>query len=302
MNDKELGMDTLLELIGNTPLIEVESLHSNPDVRIFAKLEWFNLTGSLKDRIAKYIIEKAEKRGELDHDKIILESTSGNMGISLATIAAIKGYRVMLTMSEVKSVERRKVIKMLGADLILTNGEDPNSNVKKVQELYSHAPDKYFLPNQNENQDNCLAHYETTGKEILDQTNGEIDYFVCGVGTAGTLMGVSRRLKEHNNNIKVISVEPLNPQHILEGLQSMKSDYIPGIYYPDMIDEICYITDDEAVANARRLAQKAGLLVGISSGACMAAAIKKSEQIRRGNIVTIFADGGLKYLSTRLFE
>ena len=289
----------LLSTIGNTPVIEISKLNPNPQVTIYAKLEWFNPSGSLKDRIAKYMIERAEERGELTKDKIILEATSGNTGIALAMVGAFKGYRVQLVMPEHMSVERRKIMNALGAELILTPAEGgSDAAIERVMELAKDP--KYFLAGQFENEDNVLAHYETTGAEILQQVP-TVDTFIVAMGTGGTAMGVSKRLKEHNSNIKVVSVEPAIGATI-QGLKNFNEGYVPPIVDFSLLDERVYVQEAEAFQTARAIAQREGLFVGMSSGAVMYTAIKQAESMDSGTIVVFFGDSGSKYLSTAMYR
>lgn len=288
----------LLTTIGNTPVIEISKLNPNPKVKIYAKLEWFNPSGSLKDRIAKYIIGHAEERGELTKDKIILEVTSGNTGIALSMVGAFKGYRVQLVMPENMSVERRKIMNALGAELILTPAEGgSDAAIERVMELAKDP--KYFLAGQFENKDNVLAHYETTGAEILQQVP-TVDTFIVAMGTGGTAMGVSKRLKEHNPNIKVVSVEPAIGSTI-QGLKNFNEGYVPPIVDFSLLDERVYVQEAEAFQTARAIAQREGLFVGMSSGAVMYTAIKQAKSMDSGTIVIFFGDSGSKYLSTAMY-
>ncbi|MBM3239002.1 cysteine synthase family protein [Candidatus Poribacteria bacterium] len=288
----------LLTAIGNTPVIEINKLNPNPKVKIYAKLEWFNPSGSLKDRIAKYMIERAEARGELTKDKIILEVTSGNTGIALAMVGAFKGYRVQVVMPENMSLERRQILTALGAELILTPAEGgSDAAIAKTMELAKDP--KYFLAGQFENSDNVLAHYETTGAEILQRVP-TVDVFIVGMGTGGTAMGVSKRLKEYNPNIKVISIEPAIGSTI-QGLKNFNEGYVPPIVDFSLLDERVYLQEAEVFQTVKALAQREGLFVGMSSGATMYTAIKQAESMDSGTIVVIFGDSGNKYLSTAMF-
>ena len=288
----------LLTAIGNTPVIEVSKLNPNPKVKIYAKLEWVNPSGSLKDRIAKYMIERAEERGELTKDKIILEATSGNTGIALAMVGAFKGYRVQVVMPENMSLERRQIMTALGAELILTPAEGgSNAAIERTIELAQDP--KYFLVGQFQNQDNVLAHYETTGAEIIQQVPN-VDIFIVAMGTGGTAMGVSKRLKEYNPNIKVISIEPAVGT-IIQGLKNFNEGYVPPIVDFSLLDERVYLQEPEVFQTAKALAQREGLLVGMSSGATMYTAIKQAESMDSGTIVIFFGDNGLKYLSTAMY-
>ncbi|MBC8228286.1 cysteine synthase family protein [bacterium] len=289
----------LLTAIGNTPVIEVKKLNPNPKVKIYAKLEWVNPSGSLKDRIAKYMIERAEERGELTKDKIILEATSGNTGIALAMVGAFKGYRVQVVMPENMSLERRQIMTALGAELILTPAEGgSNAAIERTIELAQDP--KYFLVGQFQNQDNVLAHYETTGAEIIQQVPS-LDVFIVAMGTGGTAMGVSKRLKEYNPNIKVISIEPAVGT-IIQGLKNFNEGYVPPIVDFSLLDERVYLQEPEVFQTVKALAQREGLFVGMSSGATMYTAIKQAESMDSGTIVIFFGDNGLKYLSTAMYR
>ncbi len=292
----------LLSAIGNTPLVELNNLNENPRVKIFGKLEGCNPGGSVKDRPVYYMIKKAEESGELTTSKIILEPTSGNTGISLAMLGAAKGYKVKLCMPECVSIERRRVIEAFGAETILTPGEEGTDGaIRKAHQLISEEPDKYYMPNQFENQNNVLAHYETTGPEIFSQTNGEIDIFVAGMGTCGTLMGVGEYLREKKLQIKIIGVEPIKG-HKIQGLKNMTESIVPMIYHSEKLDEKITVEDDPAYEMTRLLAIKEGIFVGMSSGAAIAGALKVAKKMHSGIIVTILPDRGDRYLSTTLFR
>ena len=291
----------VLDCIGKTPLIKLDALNPNPDVEIFAKLEGNNPAGSIKDRTAFYMIEAAERCGELTRDKIILEATSGNTGIGLAMIAAAKKYRVKLTMPACVSVERRKVLEAFGAELILSPAEEGTDGaIRLAHKIMSENPHLYYMPNQFDNPANVRAHYETTGKELIEQTGGRITHFVAGLGTSGTLMGAGKRLKEFNSSIKVIGVEPVMG-HRIQGLKNMSESIVPKIFDPACLDERCIINDEEAFDTTRMLTVKEGIFAGMSSGAAMHIAIKKSSELKSGVIVVLFPDRGDRYLSTALF-
>ena len=294
---------SILSAIGNTPLVEFTNLNSKkPNVRIFGKLEGTNPGGSIKDRPAYWMIKKAEEAGQLTLGKIILEPTSGNTGIALAMIGAAKGYQVKLCMPECVSTERQHILEVLNAEVVLTPAkEGTDGAIRKAHQLLEAEPDKYYMPNQFTNENNVLAHYETTGPEILSQTNGEIDVFVAGMGTTGTLMGVNRFLKEKKPEVKVIGVEP--PEgHAIQGLKNMKESIVPEIYNPQMMDEKITIGDGEAFEITRLLAAKEGIFVGMSSGAAVAGALHISEKMTSGTVVVILPDRGDRYLSTTLFR
>ena len=294
---------SILSAIGNTPIVELTNLNNRkPKVRIFGKLEGCNPGGSVKDRPAYYMIKKAEEAGQLTKNKIILEPTSGNTGIALAMIGAAKGYRVKLCMPECVSTERQLVLQALNAEVILTPAkEGTDGAIRKAHQLLNDEPDKYYMPNQFENENNALAHYETTGPEIFAQTNGEIDVFVAGMGTTGTLMGVKRFFKEKKPEVRIVAIEP--PEgHTIQGLKNMKESIVPKIYDPEMLDEKITIGDGEAFETTRLLAAKEGIFVGMSSGAAVAGALKAAEKMRSGTIVVILPDRGDRYLSTTLFR
>ena len=290
----------ILQCIGNTPIASMD-LNPNPGVKLFAKLEGNNPGGSVKDRIALYMVEAAEKEGRLTKDKIILEATSGNTGIGLAMVATAKRYRLKLTMPACVSIERRRILEAFGAELILTpSNEGTDGAIRLAHKILSEDPDRYFMPNQFDNEANILAHYETTGKEIIDQTQGRVTHFIAGMGTTGTLMGVSRRLKEFNKDIRIVGVEPVL-NHRIQGLKNMTESIRPKIFDPGMIDEHYYINDEEAFDTTRMLATKEGLFVGMSSGAAMHIALRKSSELKEGVIVVLLPDRGDRYLSTSLF-
>lgn len=291
----------VLECIGNTPLVKLEAVNSNPGVTVLAKLEGNNPGGSVKDRIAYYMIKEAEAAGLIKKGDTILEATSGNTGIGLAMVGAAKGYRVRLVMPECVSLERRKVLEAFGAELVLSPGkEGTDGAIKRAHKMMAESPGEYFMPNQFDNPANVKAHYETTGPEILAQTNGEIDVFVAGMGTTGTLMGVGKRLKEFSRKIKVVGVEPFLG-HRVQGLKNMKESIVPKIYNEAALDEKINVGDDDAFDTTRMLALREGLFVGMSSGAAVCGALRIAERIGKGTIVVILPDRGDRYLSTALF-
>jgi cysteine synthase B len=293
---------SILSAIGNTPLVALKRMNGNPNVRILAKLEGNNPSGSVKDRAASYMIRKAEETGELTPGKTILEPTSGNTGIALAMIGASQGYRVMLTLPECVSTERRHILEAFGAEVVMTPArESTDGAIRKAQEILSEEPDKYYMPNQFANPNNILAHYETTGPEIFDQTEGELDAFVAGMGTTGTLMGTSRYLKERSERIRIVGVEPARG-HTIQGLKNMSESMVPGIYDPLQLDEIIMVDDGIAFETVRRLATEEGIFAGISSGAAVAGALELAKQMKSGTIVTVLPDRGDRYLSTTLFR
>ena len=291
--------NNILEAIGNTPIVKITKLNTNRDVEIYAKLEGHNPGGSIKDRTAYYLIKDAEERGLLKNDKIILEPTSGNTGIGLALVCAFKGLKCTIVLPESVSVERRKILRAFGAELILSPGkEGTDGAIDLANEILKKNPDKYIMLDQFNNPANIKAHYETTGKEILEQlSEKKIDYFVAGIGTSGTIMGAGQRLKEKFPDIKIIAVEP-TLHHSIQGLKNLMESHIPGIFDRNKIDDILTITDEEAFNYTTLLAKKEGIFVGISSGAALAGCLKIATKINKGVIVTIFPDNGYKYLST----
>ncbi len=292
----------LLQAIGNTPLVELVNLSPNPDVRLLCKLEGCNPGGSVKDRPALYMIEQAEKSGELTHDKIILEATSGNTGIAIAMIGAAKGYEVQLCMPECVSSERRLILEGLGSDVMLTPGkESTDGAIRAARHLVEESPRKYFMPDQYSNPANVLAHFETTGPEIWRQSQGQVDYFVAGMGTGGTLMGTGSFLKSMNPSVKVVGVEPVKG-HTIQGLKNMSESIVPPIYDPTRLDLKQMIEDGEAFETTRLLATKEGLFVGTSAGAAMAVALRIARMIDQGTIVVVLPDRGDRYLGTMQFR
>ncbi len=293
---------TISHAIGNTPLVELVNLNRNPRVRVFGKLEGNNPGGSVKDRPAYYMIKKAEEAGVLTAKKTIIEPTSGNMGIALAMIGASKGYRVRLFMPECVSAERKLIIAAFGAEVILTPAkEGTDGAIRAAHQALREEPDRYYMPNQFENESNVLAHYETTGPEIFTQTQGEIDVFVAGMGTTGTLMGAGRYLKEVKPAVRIVGVEPVEG-HTIQGLKNMTESIVPRIYHPDRLDDKIMVNDDEAFETARLLSTVEGLFVGMSSGAAVAGALRIARGMDHGTVVAILPDRGDRYLSTTLFR
>jgi len=293
-------------LIGNTPIIRINKLVSESDANVYAKLEWYNIGGSVKDRLALYLIEYAEAQGKIHKDKIILEATSGNTGIGLAMIAAIKGYKIDIVMPESVSIERRKIIKAYGANLILSPGEKGTGGaVELKKELLIKYPDKYIDLDQFKDPANILAHYQTTGREIIEQMEGKFDMVVVGIGTAGTGVGVSMRVKEFNPNIKIIGVMPKLGVKI-QGMRNPKEQNPTQLFRQEAFDEIVEIGNSEIPETykvIRETASKEGLLIGMSSGSVLYVALKKAKTLGKGkNIVAILPDNGMKYLSTDIFE
>jgi cysteine synthase B len=296
---------SILDLIGNTPLLSFKRLTRSvaPAVQVFAKAEWYNPGGSVKDRAALGMILDGERRGLLTKDKTIVDATSGNTGIAYAMIAAERGYRVKLALPKNASVERKQSLEAYGAELILT---DPTGGTdvaqKYVRALVDDNPGKYFYPDQYNNDANWRAHYETTAMEIWRQTASQITHFVTGLGTSGTFVGVTRRLKELNPAIQCISMQPDAPLHGLEGLKHMETAIVPGIYDPSLADEQLTVDTEHAQQMVLRLAREEGYLVGVSSGANLVAALRVAGRLKQGVIVTIFCDSAAKYLSERFWQ
>ncbi|MGD8212994.1 MAG: cysteine--tRNA ligase [Desulfobacterales bacterium] len=292
---------SILNTIGNTPLVEIKKLNSNPNVSVLAKLEYFNPGGSIKDRPALYMIEAAEKSGELTSEKTVLEATSGNTGIGLALVCGIKGYRLLLIMSESVSSERQKILKARGADILLTPGHlGTDGAIEEAYRLDRENPGRFFMVDQFNNEANWKSHYHGTAEEIWQQSGESITTFVACLGTSGTLMGVSRKLRQLNPAVQIIGVEPYLG-HKIQGLKNMKEAYCPGIFEKQRLDKKVNIDDEEAFEMARSLAKYEGILVGMSSGAAMVAALKEAQQMRAGTVVVLLPDGGERYLSTSLF-
>ncbi|MCX6095099.1 MAG: cysteine synthase family protein [Candidatus Bipolaricaulota bacterium] len=294
---------SLLESIGNTPLVELSNIPPRGSkVRILAKLEGANPGGSVKDRPAKWMIEHAEETGELVPGKTILEPTSGNTGIALAMIGAAKGYKVRLCMPECVSTERRHILEAYGADLVLTSSKEKTDGaIREALSLVRKDPERYYMPNQFENPYNARAHYDSTGPEILEQTEGDVDAFVAGIGTGGTLMGISMFLKEKRPSAAVVGVEPVRG-HTIQGLKNLDESIVPGIYDARRLDAKLSVGDEESFEMTRRLATAEGLFVGMSSGAAVVGALKVAAGLRSGTVVVLLPDRGDRYLSTSLFR
>jgi cysteine synthase B len=293
----------LLATIGNTPLVELPRVRPRGGARILAKVEGGNPGGSVKDRPALYMIQSAEREGLLTSAKTILEPTSGNTGIGLAMIGACKGYRVKLTLPECVSVERRQILLAYGAELVLTPADQRTDGaIRAAQRILAEEPGRYYMPNQFANPANWLSHYETTAPEILAQTGGAITAFVAGMGTTGTLMGICRRLKEFDERILVIGVEPVLG-HAIQGLKNMQESIVPAIYERGRLDRVLIVEDRPAVAMTQRLAVESGLFVGMSSGAAVWAACQIAAELPpTATVVTLLPDRGDRYLSTNLFR
>ncbi len=291
--------ENIVDAIGHTPLVELSRISPNPRVHIYAKLEGLNPTGSLKDRIVKYMIDDAERTGALQPGQTIFEPTSGNTGISLAMVGRYKGYHVKVVMPENVSDERRQLLEAYGAEVVRSDGaEGSNGAIRKALAMMEDNPD-YFMPYQYGNPMNPLAHYETTGAEILEELP-QVDVFVAGLGTGGTLMGVGRRLKERNAETKVVAVVP-HPGDLVQGLRSLEEGFIPPILDQTMLDGRFVVASNEAFGVTRKLMDAEGIFAGISSGSVVYAAAKLAQRMDQGNIVVLLADGGWKYLTTGLW-
>ena len=294
--------EDILRTIGNTPLVRINKLNPNKKTTIYAKVEGFNPTGSVKDRIALSMIQQAEAEGKLSNGKTIIEPTSGNTGVALAMIGVVKGYEVEIVMSEAVSVERRQMIQAFGGKILLTDGKlGTDGAIKKARELVEKYPDKYFMPDQFSNEYNKITHYRTTGEEIWEQTGGKVDYFVSSLGTSGTIMGVGKTLKEHNPQIKIVSAHP-EKGHYIQGLKNMEEAIIPSIYDPSQIEITVMVDTESAYEMTRQIVKNEGIFVGMSSGAAMYAAAEIAKKVESGVIVVLFPDRGEKYLSTKLFS
>ncbi|MCS6842841.1 MAG: cysteine synthase family protein [Caldilineales bacterium] len=293
---------SILEQIGNTPLLDLSFLVDKPGVELYAKAEWFNPGGSVKDRAALRMIEDAERSGRLRPGQIIIDATSGNTGIGYALIGAAKGYAVHLVMPANVTVERKALAKAYGAHVIESDPlEGTDGAIRLVRQIVAAEPEAYFYPDQYNNDSNWRAHYDGTGPEILCQTNGRVTHFVAGLGTTGTFMGVGRRLKEVNPAIQLIAVQPADELQVIEGLKHMATSIVPGIYDPALADRHLPVEAGDAWAMARRLARAAGLLVGFSAAAAVHAAAQVARELSHGVVVTVLPDSGTKYLSLGLF-
>ncbi len=294
--------ESILDLIGRTPMVRIRRLNPNPRVTLYAKLEGFNPTGSIKDRIALKMIEQAEREGTLVPGKTIIEPTSGNTGIGIAMIGAVKGYPVEIVMSEAVSIERRKMIQAFGATVTLTDAAlGTDGAIVKARQLVKDFPDRYFMPDQFSNRYNQLAHYDGTAQEILEQTGGRVDYFVSSLGTSGTLMGVGLALKERLPSVRIVSAHPVRG-HYIQGLKNLEEAIVPAIYDPAKIDRHIRVESEDAFDLARRVALEEGIFAGMSSGAALYAARVLATEVDAATVVTILPDRGEKYLSTALFK
>jgi S-sulfo-L-cysteine synthase (O-acetyl-L-serine-dependent) len=293
---------SVLELIGKTPLIRLESLEPRPGVEIYAKAEWHNPGGSVKDRAAARMIAEGVRTGALTRGGTILDATSGNTGIAYAMIGASCGYRVRLCVPANVTPERLRMLRAYGAELILTDPMDGSDGaIREARRRYAEDA-SVFYPDQYNNPANWRAHYDTTAPEIWQQTDGRVTHFVAGLGTSGTFMGTARRLRELNPALKAISVQPDRPLHGVEGLKHMATSIVPGIYDPQLADEDMRVSTEEALAMTRRLASDMGLLAGVSSGAAAAAAARVAARLSSGIVVTLFPDGGTRYLSEPFWD
>jgi cysteine synthase B len=299
-----MASGTVLDLIGNTPLLRLRVPHGvSPGVELYAKAEFQNPGGSVKDRAAARIIADAERRRLIGGDRMILDATSGNTGIAYAMIAAARGYRLTLCVPENVTPERKRTLRAYGADLVLTNPmEGTDGAIREARRIKESDPERYFYADQYNNDANWRAHYDTTGPEILRQTDGRVTHFVAGLGTSGTFVGVGRRLREFTESIHLVSVQPDSPLNGIEGLKHMETAIVPGIYDPTLADEDLRVSTEEAHLLTRRLASEEGLLVGVSSGAALAASLAIASRIDRGVIVTVFPDGGSRYLSEHFWD
>ncbi len=298
------GPQDVLALIGNTPLLRLRKVGAEfPEVELCAKAEWANPGGSVKDRPAMNIILEAERAGLMSKDKILIDSTSGNTGIAYAMICAARGYRARLCVPSNVSLERKRILKAYGAEIVYTDPmQGSDGAIRRVREMAAADPGLYFYANQYDNPANWRAHYNSTAPEIFAQTDGRVTHLVAGLGTSGTFVGTARRLKELDPKIRCVSFQPDSPFHGLEGLKHMPTAIVPGIYDPKLADADLAVSTEEAYAMTLRLAREEGLLVGVSGGAAMVAALKVAQNVRRGVIVTVFPDSGDKYLSERFWD
>ena len=299
------GGSSIVEQIGNTPLLRLRKVTADlpPGVEVWAKAEWFNPGGSVKDRPALRMIQAAEASGELTRDKVLIDSTSGNTGVAYAMIGAALGYRVSLVMPSNVSAERKAIVRAYGAELIESDPlEGSDGAIRLVRKLVADAPDRYFYPDQYSNDANWRAHYDTTGGEIIEQTEGRVTHFVAGLGTTGTFTGVGRRLKDFNPAIELVAVGPADELEVIEGLKHLETAIVPAIYDPGLADRPFPVTANEAWQMTRRLAREEGLFVGFSSGAAVHAAIEVAKELNEGVVVTLLPDGGVKYLSLGLWK
>ena len=295
---------SILDLIGRTPLIRLRQIErACPGVEIYAKAEWQNPGGSVKDRAAARMIAEGEQSGALTAGKTILDATSGNTGIAYAMIGAAKGYQVKLCVPENASSERKLILRAFGAELVLTSPlESTDGAIREARRLYAESPEKYFYPDQYNNEGNWRAHFDTTGPEIIEQTAGSLTHFVAGLGTSGTFVGTARRLRQFNKSIRLISFQPATAFHGLEGLKHMESAIVPGIYDASIADEDLRVESEDAFDMVRRLAREEGVMAGISSGAAVSAVLQVASKLKTGIIVTVCPDGAEKYLTEKFWN
>jgi S-sulfo-L-cysteine synthase (O-acetyl-L-serine-dependent) len=296
---------SILTTVGNTPLIQLTKVAADlpPDVEVWAKAEWYNPGGSVKDRAALRMIEDAERSGALTPDKTIIDSTSGNTGVAYALIGAAKGYRVALVMPGNVSAERKAIVRAYGADLIESDPlEGSDGAIRKVRQIVADQPDRYYYPDQYSNPANWRSHYDTTGGEIIAQTDGRVTHFVAGLGTTGTFVGVGRRLKDYAPSIQLVAVGPADELEVIEGLKHLETAIVPGIYDRSLVDRDFPVTAQQALVMTQRLAKEEGLFVGFSAGAAVHAALAVARELEHGVVVTLLPDGGVKYLSLGLWR
>jgi len=288
----------IVDRIGNTPLVELRRIPSaESSVRIFAKLEWYNPGGSVKDRAALNMVREGERTGQLTRDKILLDATSGNTGIGYAMVGAALGYRVKLALPLNVGETHKRILKSYGANLVFTDPQRGSDGaIEKARELYALNPELYFYPDQYNNPANWQAHYFGTAAEIIQQAGGELTHFIAGLGTSGTFTGTARRLREHNPNIRLISVQPVSPMHGLEGMKHMPTSIVPGIYDESLADENIWVQTEDAFAMVQRVARQEGMLIGPSAGAVLAVAVQVARTLASGRIVVILPDGAHKYI------
>jgi S-sulfo-L-cysteine synthase (O-acetyl-L-serine-dependent) len=297
-------VDSVIELIGNTPLIRLTHITEglSPGVEVYAKAEWFNPGGSVKDRPALWMILEGIRTGKLTHDKILMDSSSGNTAIAYAMIGAALGYAVELVIPENINIERKKTLKAFGAKVIYSDPlEGSDGAIRLARKLKKEEPDKYFMPDQYNNPANPKSHYDTTAVEIWNQTDGRVTHFIAGLGTSGTFMGTSKRLKELNPKIRTIAVEPAEALHGLEGMKHMSTSIVPGIYDSGYPDEVFHVDTEDAYVTMKDLLKKEGIFVGHSGGAVAYATLEQAKKLQEGVLVTVFPDGGYRYLSGGLW-
>lgn len=296
----------IVDLIGNTPLLHLRNIGAHtlrPNVHVYAKAEWYNPGGSVKDRAALNMIREGERTGALTKGKVLIDATSGNTGIAYAMLGVMLGYRVLLAVPANASLERKRLLAAYGAEVIYTDPLEGTDGAQEVvRRLVRENPDRYFYPDQYNNPANWLAHYNTTATEIIEQTEGSVTHFVAGLGTTGTFVGTARRLKEFNPAIRCVAVQPDSPLHGLEGLKHLPSAVVPGIFDPTLVDQSVEVSTEEAHAMAQRATHAEGLLIGLSSAAALVAALRIAQRLDSGVVVTIFADHGTRYVRDAFWE